>query len=489
MELDHHQSDGHAYPSPLEGEQAPALAPRTEGPDHATQTDKIDELESRTVYLRLANDEPNSSSSVAATPDCRSVAPAVSPEPNPAALRPAFGPSRATPARSRTSRQTPGSPPSPWASDGKHIAVATDDDQKARIDLWDTEGKQVQHWDEFEAPIVKLRCNPYGRQTLSVSPSTTKTVSTQPDGWLVTVLPSASGNVVERTIPGYDDSDEPDANWISETDFMLCIRTKLVMYRHTGESIIQIREFVTRSDDPLTAIQYDGTTDSGCIAAATASGYIDLFNVRDTSGERHSSDAPAHDGRISVLQWQPLQGAKPESERLLASGGEDPAQSLYVIPRMPDNKAKFEMTIDANPVLALSFTPDGAFIAGATRDRVLIWKVGEYTMPRAQWSRTNQPSRLSPKVNGMAEIEDQHCLCWDANGQRLAFGVNDLIRDDGISTSENRFILYSATKANRLALEQAFALQSQLSLPTQRGDDIWSHRDQSDLTGFGVWND
>lgn len=86
------------------------------------------------------------------------------------------------------------------------------------------------------------------------------------------------------------------------------------------------------------------------------------------------------------------------------------------------------MTIDANPVLALSFTPDGAFIAGATRDKILIWKVGEYTLPRAQWSRTSQPgSRLSPKVNGTADIEDQHCLCWDASGQRLAFGVNDLV--------------------------------------------------------------
>lgn len=110
----------------------------------------------------------------------------------------------------------------------------------------------------------------------------------------------------------------------------------------------------------------------------------------------------------------------------MASGGEDGTIAIRDA-RLPDNKAKFEMTIDANPVLALSFTPDGAFIAGATRDRVLIWKVGEYTMPRAQWSRTSQPGRLSPKMNGTAEIEDQHCLCWDATGQRLAFGVNDLV--------------------------------------------------------------
>lgn len=111
----------------------------------------------------------------------------------------------------------------------------------------------------------------------------------------------------------------------------------------------------------------------------------------------------------------------------MASGGEDGTIAIRDA-RQPDSKAKLEMTIDANPVLALSFTPDGAFIAGATRDKILIWKVGEYTLPRAQWSRTNQPgSRLSPKVNGTSDIEDQHCLCWDASGQRLAFGVNDLV--------------------------------------------------------------
>ncbi|KAF3765890.1 hypothetical protein M406DRAFT_290169 [Cryphonectria parasitica EP155] len=457
MELDHHQSDGHAYPSPLEGEQAPALAPRTEGPDHATQTEKVDELESRTVYLRLANDEPNSSSSIAATPTAE--VSHLRSHQNPILLHCEWNPndpsrlaaagtdalarvwtvSRATGPEQVADHVDPGwpsinlidedFPPNSrisaisWASDGKHIAVATDDDQKARIDLWDMEGNQVQHWDDFEAPIVKLRCNPYGRQTLCVSPSTTKTASNQPDGWIATLLPSASANVVERPLPGYDESDEPDADWINETDFVLCIRTKLAIFKHTGDSIIQVREFVTRANDPLTAVQYDGTLETGCIAAATANGYIDVWDV---SGERRSSDAPAHDGRISVLQWQPVQGARPENERLLASGGEDGTIAIRDA-RMSDNKAKFEMTIDANPVLALSFTPDGAFIAGATRDRVLIWKVGEYTMPRAQWSRTSQPSRLSPKVNGTAEIEDQHCLCWDANGQRLAFGVNDLL--------------------------------------------------------------
>lgn len=111
---------------------------------------------------------------------------------------------------------------------------------------------------------------------------------------------------------------------------------------------------------------------------------------------------------------------------MLASGGEDGTIAIRDV-RYLDHKPAFHVTIDDNPVLAIAFTPDGAFVAGATRDNVKIWKVGEYQSPRAEWSRKSHPGRLSPKVNGNVELEDQHCLSWDATGQRLAFGVNDLV--------------------------------------------------------------
>lgn len=149
------------------------------------------------------------------------------------------------------------------------------------------------------------------------------------------------------------------------------------------------------------------------------------------------------------MQWQPTRVSRLDGERLLASGGEDGTISIRDA-RSPDSKAKFETTIDPNPdpsphpVLAISFTPDGAFIAGATRDRILVWKVGEYSWPRARWSRASYQYTHSPKVNGNAspnpdskasdkgddevEFEDQHCLSWDPTGQRLAFGASDLVR-------------------------------------------------------------
>ena len=93
---------------------------------------------------------------------------------------------------------------------------------------------------------------------------------------------------------------------------------------------------------------------------------------------------------------------------------------------MPENKAKCTMTM-GDPVVALAFTPDGAFIAGATVDRILIWKVGDHAVPRATWSRTPHPGWLSPRMNSEPDEEDTHCLCWDASGHKLAYGANSRV--------------------------------------------------------------
>jgi hypothetical protein len=77
--------------------------------------------------------------------------------------------------------------------------------------------------------------------------------------------------------------------------------------------------------------------------------------------------------------------------------------------------------------MRLAFTPDGAFIAGATSTQVLIWKVGSHAVPRASWSRPVHPGWLSPKVNAESDEEDEHCLCWDADGQKLAYGSNSRV--------------------------------------------------------------
>lgn len=310
MEIDQHQSDNHAYPSPLEGEQAPTPAPRTDGPDHATQTDKVEDLGPKTVYLRLSDDD-SSSSSIAATPtiEASHLHPTHAPillhcEWNPKdptrlaaagtdALARVWTVSRATGPDVVIDHVDPGwpsinlvndeVPPNTkitafsWAYDGQQVAVATDDDQKSRIDLWNLEGKQVHHWDGFESPIFRLRCNPLNRSILAIYPSPITPPATEPQGFVVTVLPSISASPVEYTIPDIDVfSLQPDAAWMNETDFVLCYTDKLATFRYTDDKIVQLKEFVTRPSDFLTEIQYDSRQKSGLIAVATSNGLIDV---------------------------------------------------------------------------------------------------------------------------------------------------------------------------------------------------------------------
>lgn len=127
------------------------------------------------------------------------------------------------------------------------------------------------------------------------------------------------------------------------------------------------------------------------------------------------------------MAWQPLPPSQmgADDERLIATGGDDCAILIWNA-RRPDTKAKCFLTMDS-PIVRLAFTPDGAFIAGATSRQVLIWKVDNYSMPRASWKRPPHPGWLSPKGGSESDEEDEHCLCWDVSGQKLAYGSNSRV--------------------------------------------------------------
>lgn len=110
---------------------------------------------------------------------------------------------------------------------------------------------------------------------------------------------------------------------------------------------------------------------------------------------------------------------------MLASSSEDGAVSIWNAKSL-EPKQKCSMTIDSTSVFKVKFTPDGAFIAGATSDRVFIWKVDDAYFPRATWNRppgNGWQTPQSTESNG----EDEHALSWDANGQKLAYGCNSVV--------------------------------------------------------------
>lgn len=443
MELDgQNHSDNHAYPSPKEGEQALTPIPRTDGPEQGTQVEKVEELAAETTFIPLGSgldDAPTSSPTTALARINGESAPVLLHcqwHPRDPTILAAAG----TDALARIWNVSRGATTDPasdghvngvapnfhilveddmqpratvtamaWNGDGTVIAVATESGLKARIDLWNTDGAHLQRFEVAEPPVIKLRWNPDNATILGIAPDNGE-VS-------ITVYLAGTSESMTYTLQQHDLDSEPlDVAWISEFEFLVCGGNLLMALRCANGEITEIRKFETREGDSLTQVQFDWRT--SLVATCGEKGFVDIW---DSSGKRR--EIGAHCDAVTALAWQPLeQPPQASDERLLASGGEDGAIFIWNA-LASTGKAKCSMTMGP-PIVALAFTPDGAFIAGATNERILIWKVGDHSIPRASWSRAPHPGWLSPRPNPESDEEDEHCLGWDATGHKLAYGVN-----------------------------------------------------------------
>lgn len=462
MELDNQtgpsdRDNNHAYPSPLEGEQAPSPIAHTEGPEQGTQVEKVEELAPATTFLRLIPDDlPDGAASAAAGASSPSspVPSTANGEHAPVLLRCEWNPkdpsilaaagtdalacvwtvSRATtasgaaePGRDHVNGATCPShylvdnelprkatvSQIAWNSRGDSIATAADYDGVVSIQIRNGEGDLELSYNVPEPPVFKLCWNPADTALLTISPLNS--------GALVSINYLSGGNDLSYALPGHDLLTWPlDAAWVNNTDFLLCGGDVMLLLRCAETGITMERKFETRPDDQFLQVRYDER--SRLAATSSTHGAIDLW---DEAGHRQSISA--HSGTVTALQWQPLpEGAQPEQdERLIASGGDDGAILIWNA-RKPEQKAKCFLTMNG-PIVGLAFTPDGAFIAGATGARILIWKVGDHNVPRASWKRTPHPGWSSPKTNSESEDEDEHCLGWDCDGHKLAYGANSRV--------------------------------------------------------------
>ncbi|KAL2675002.1 hypothetical protein Neosp_011182 [[Neocosmospora] mangrovei] len=443
MEVDN-QPDNHAYPSPLEGEQAPEPIVHTDGPEQGTQVDKVEELAPETTFIRLVDDGQTHSKGDgrdATTPSPPSPSgaenapiilqcewnprnPSILAAAGTDALARVWTVARAGPVEAGQDHVSPQGhtlldrdvprdttvTALSWTSDGAAIAVATDSRNQASINVWSAEGALLQSIELSEPPVIKLSWNPSNTALLAISPDK--------GGALVTVHYPPAGNSLSYFLSGHDIEATPlDAVWTGDHEFLLCGGDLMVCLHCTDTTIAQARKFETKEDDSFRQVLFDAR--SRLAATSSDKGTLDLW---DEKGQRRSISA--HQGAITSMQWQPIPASQPgaDDERLIATGGDDCAILIWNA-RMPESKAKCFLTMDS-PIVRLAFTPDGAFIAGATSTQVLIWKVGSHLVPRASWSRPVHPGWLSPKANAETDEEDEHCLCWDADGQKLAYGSN-----------------------------------------------------------------
>ncbi|EGO56744.1 hypothetical protein NEUTE1DRAFT_123216 [Neurospora tetrasperma FGSC 2508] len=441
-------NNNHAYPSPLEGEQAASPPPRTEGPEKGTQTEEPLDLTPATVFLRMGADE-STESELSTSQDQMAENPIASPlalfcEWNPS--NPSILAVAGTEALARLWTLSRGDAPvadipaghvddrtAPpftlnssfsslteqdvlksstvsslaWNADGTAIALAVDHGGKSRVSIWDVNGSPIHRFDGVDPPVIKLRWSPNKDLILGVSLDSR--------GIMVTVFSLSTANSVSHLLERTLDDSVLDVCWVSETEFVICGGDCLVALRCEEKGIEPGREFDTDKDESFSQIKYDAKT--GLIATATEKGVIHIW---DQAGQRRSISA--HIGNITGLLWQPLDREPEEDERLLASSGEDGAICIWNV-RNADNKAKYSMTM-ADQIASIAMTPDGTYIAGATADRVLVWKLDDPTVPYASWNKESHPGWRSPKTGAEADEILAPCLGWDAEGGKLVYGLN-----------------------------------------------------------------
>ncbi|TVY68990.1 F-box-like/WD repeat-containing protein TBL1Y [Lachnellula suecica] len=432
MDVDDEPQNGdeNAYPSP---EQLPSPIIATVGPDQGTQIEKVSELSTDTIFLELSDDQASRNAVLlqcewnprdpkilaAAGTDALArmwtlTRTAADPDPE-AQRKPLFQPHHtlldptALPSTTVTGLA--------WGSDGMTLAVASEPfvEGSAKVEFWNTQGSVVAAFNTFESPIICLRWNPSNNSCLAIS------AANDGKSTLITVIRPGPEEVTHYSLPNHSLNEQDlDAAWTNDYEFVICGGDLLQGLSCVEGIISPVRKYETREGHAMSKVTYDWQSD--LLATASANGKVDVW---DRDGRCRSFNA--HQGAITALIWQPRQPPSKlpdNSERLLASAGEDGAISIWDARSPEINTKSWRSMTMGSAVASLAFTPDGAFIAGGTSERIFIWKVDDPTLPRATWLGCDQLGWRTPQSQDSGSEDTQYCLSWDSDGQKLAYGFN-----------------------------------------------------------------
>ncbi|KKK22928.1 hypothetical protein P175DRAFT_0511597 [Aspergillus ochraceoroseus IBT 24754] len=309
-----------------------------------------------------------------------------------------------------------------WDPLGQKLAVATYNDMRGSITMYDVAGNAVDLLPEVPRMITGLNWAEKGSHLIVVA---SDSKISELALWDDSVRPE------EFPSPQVIDGSIYDLSWLGRSQAFACGGT--FVYQCDIDSSIHISKTFSagRPDKPWTFVRCTSTELSPVAVAASSSGASFWIPTHDIHMDN------AHDGDITAIELKPNPSEHSQFNQplILASSSTDDTLKVWHVDlelRKFDCIHRLSLG-QSSPILASCFSPDGYAIAAASKNSLSIWNAQRGGTAMATWKssssdKAKKEEGQSPILNGhngSIEAMQDRSLSWDTDGKKLAFGFGN----------------------------------------------------------------
>lgn len=306
-----------------------------------------------------------------------------------------------------------------WEPSGQKLALATYNDHRSSIQMYDSSGSVVDLLPTASGMINGLHWAPKGTHMVVCS---SNNVSSELSLWDDSIKP--------EEFPSYQtiDAHVHDITWAGDNHVFASGLGSVWQCEIDSTFQMQIvNRYQSRESNTEWSYIRGVQTGSGPVAVAAASSACSLWiPTHDALIE------DAHRADITGIEIRPKhqdQDANTSTSFTFASASLDDTVKVWTFD-VETKKITCLHTLFLSPglpALALAFSPDGWAIAAASTDRLFVWNTDRGDEPIATWvcpadSTTGNPERPVNGENGSGPVEVYRTIGWDTNGKKIAMG-------------------------------------------------------------------
>jgi WD40 repeat protein len=235
-----------------------------------------------------------------------------------------------------------------------------------------------------------------------------------------------------------------DVDWASHgNSSVVCASGDGIVCQYKAQSDLTLERKWSSNpidDDKWTFIRCSWWSEETAVVIAAAADSANIWIPSTDILMRHT-----HQAVITGLELRPNQMVHPSqaSAHEFATSSMDNTIKIW---RFENTNNQVELLFKvhmglSSPVMTLSYSPDGFYVAGASYDQIKIWKADAGVQPIAQWDGQDSNWRgtslkqrdqdangdIRSASDGQQEFDADHSLSWDADSKKLAFGLGNQV--------------------------------------------------------------